>query len=120
MTVRRAAPERPAVVAIAVEDRGIGISKREQSRIFEPFQRAVPANGPGGSGLGLALVKEYVGAHGGEIKVVSQEGAGSTFTVLWPAWPDRGTGKLSPDGAGTGPLLVKEQSGDRDGKNPGR
>ncbi len=118
--VRRAPGERVLAVTIAVEDHGIGISKREQSRIFEPFQRAVPANGPGGSGLGLALVKEYVGAHGGEIKVVSEEGAGSTFTVLWPAWPDRGTGKLPHEGAGTGPLLVKEQTGDRDGKNPGR
>lgn len=120
VNVRRAAPEKPVSVAISVEDHGIGISKREQSRVFEPFQRAVPANGPGGSGLGLALVKEYVGAHGGEIKVVSQEGSGSTFTVLWPGWPDRGTGRLNQEGAGTGPLLVKEQSGDRDGKNPGR
>lgn len=120
VTVRKAPGERPAAVAIAVEDHGIGISKREQARIFEPFQRAVPANGPGGSGLGLALVKEYVGAHGGEIKVESEDGAGSTFTVLWPTWPDRGTGKLGGEGAGTGPLLVKEQTGERDGKNPGR
>lgn len=102
--------DRPGAVAIVVQDHGIGISRRDLGRIFEPFQRAVPTNGPGGSGLGLALVKEYVGAHGGEIKVESEEGAGSTFTVVWPAWPERGTGKLGQEGVGSGPLLVREPS----------
>lgn len=74
----------PGAVTLAVWDRGIGIPKREQTRIFKAFHRAVPADGPGGSGLGLALVKEYVTSHGGEISVDSQPGTGSTFTVTWP------------------------------------
>ncbi len=103
-------------VAIAVADRGIGVSKRERSRIFEPFQRAVPADGPAGSGLGLALVREYVTAHGGEIQVESEVGVGSTFTVLWPAWTDRGTGRLAAALAPEAAQVV----GDGDGQDPGR
>jgi len=101
-------------VAIAVSDKGIGISRRNQARIFEPFQRAVPADGPAGSGLGLALVREYVAAHGGEVQVTSEVGAGSTFTVLWPAWTERGTGRLNA--ASAAPRAI----GDGDGQDPGR
>ncbi len=73
-------------VAVDVEDTGIGISKEDQGRIFEPFQRI---NKPGveeeeGVGLGLAVVKRIVELHGGKISVRSGEGKGSVFSLLIP------------------------------------
>ena len=73
-------------VEISVTDQGIGIPATEQDRIFERFYRVDPARSraTGGTGLGLAIVKHVVAAHGGEIRVWSVEGTGSTFTVLLP------------------------------------
>ena len=71
---------------ISVTDQGIGISKKEIKKIFDKFYR-VPGkenNSSGGSGLGLTLAKHIVKAHGGEIKVESEEGKGSTFTIEIP------------------------------------
>lgn len=73
-------------VRIEVQDTGIGIKKKDQVRIFEPFQH-IEKNGAEGeesTGLGLALVKKIVEAHHGEVQVKSEEGKGSTFTVLLP------------------------------------
>ena len=71
---------------IEVSDRGIGISEREQSRIFEKFYRVpIPENREiSGTGLGLALVAHIVEAHGGSIQVQSQPGEGSTFSIRIP------------------------------------
>lgn len=77
-------------VAIAVTDRGIGIAKADQSRLFERFFRVDQARSrmTGGTGLGLAIVKHVVANHGGEIGLWSQPGTGSTFTLFLPAGPD--------------------------------
>jgi two-component system sensor histidine kinase SenX3 len=71
------------VVEIAVTDRGIGIPENELSRVFERFYRADQARSrrTGGTGLGLSIVKHAVQRHGGEVKVWSRPGRGSTFTV---------------------------------------
>lgn len=71
------------VVEIAVTDRGIGISEGDQERIFERFYRADQARSrrTGGSGLGLAIVKHAVQRHGGEVRLWSRPGRGSTFTI---------------------------------------
>jgi len=66
---------------IEVKDGGIGIAPDDQPRIFERFERAVADRHYGGFGLGLWIVREVVGAMGGEIRVQSAPGAGSTFTV---------------------------------------
>jgi signal transduction histidine kinase len=74
-------------VAIHVRDRGVGIAKSEQRAIFGKFVRgtaAVAANVKG-SGLGLAMVRHIVAAHGGEITLASRLGEGSTFTIFLPA-----------------------------------
>ena len=73
-------------VRIEVEDRGIGISKSDQKRIFEPFFRSkvVVDSQIHGNGLGLSLVKEVVEAHKGSISVVSDPGKGSRFTLTIP------------------------------------
>lgn len=74
------------IVEIAVTDRGIGIAEGDQDRVFERFYRADPARArrTGGSGLGLSIVKHAVQRHGGEVKLWSRPGRGSTFTIRLP------------------------------------
>jgi len=69
---------------LTVRDQGIGISARDQERIFGRFERAAPATHYGGLGLGLYIARKIVRAHGGDIHVESKEGSGSTFTILLP------------------------------------
>lgn len=73
-------------VAISVVDQGIGIPRLEIDRIFERFYRVDPARhrSTGGTGLGLSIVKHVAATHGGEVKVWSEEGQGSTFTLTLP------------------------------------
>jgi PAS domain S-box-containing protein len=75
---------------IRVVDRGIGISAEDQTRVFDRFERAVPSQHFGGLGLGLYIARQIVEAHGGEIRVESSPGAGTTFTVLLPREPEEG------------------------------
>jgi PAS domain S-box-containing protein len=72
---------------LEVSDQGIGIAPEHQERVFERFQRAVPAQHFGGLGLGLYVARQIVEAHGGSIEVASAEGAGATFTVRLPREP---------------------------------
>jgi signal transduction histidine kinase len=73
-------------VRIAVTDRGIGIAKAEQKKIFDKFYRAEDSlvHETKGSGLGLALVRHIMEAHGGEVELESTPGVGSTFTLVLP------------------------------------
>jgi signal transduction histidine kinase len=84
----------PGRVSLSVSDTGAGIEAAEQERIFERFHRVagVPARSIEGTGIGLALVKELVKLHGGEVGVESQPGKGSVFTVSVP----RGRDHLPP------------------------
>jgi signal transduction histidine kinase len=68
-----------------IKDTGVGISKVEEQRIFEPFYRGSNIDDTSGMGLGLAIAKNLVILHGGQIQVESQEGVGTTFTVTIPA-----------------------------------
>ncbi len=74
-------------VEITVADTGLGIPGRDLDRIFERFYRVEGARGrdAGGTGLGLAIVRHVAVNHGGEVRVQSQEGRGSTFTLRLPA-----------------------------------
>lgn len=71
---------------IEVRDHGIGIAASEQRRIFTPFYRAPNSAAPSerGLGIGLAIVREIAEAHGGEISVESEPGAGATFRLRLP------------------------------------
>jgi signal transduction histidine kinase len=73
-------------LAITVADRGIGIPREEQARIFEKFYRVgrSETQGQRGSGVGLALVRHIVAAHGGRVTVESRPGEGSRFTLRLP------------------------------------
>ena len=75
-------------IEISVTDRGIGIDRKDQERVFERFFRADKARSraTGGTGLGLAIVKHVAANHNGSIGLWSQLGTGSTFTLSIPAF----------------------------------
>jgi len=75
-----------AWVHISVQDTGTGIAPEHLPYIFERFYRADPSRtrATGGTGLGLAVVKQMVQAHGGQITVASQQGQGTRFTLTLP------------------------------------
>ncbi len=89
-------PGRPAIwvdlaregkhAALRVRDQGPGIPLEEQKEIFDKFVRGAAARSSGvkGTGVGLATVRHTVRAHGGEIRIESRPGEGSTFTILLP------------------------------------
>ena len=77
---------RDGAIEVAVTDQGVGIPEDELDRVFERFYRSDPARSrhTGGSGLGLSIAKHVVQNHGGDIRVWSQLGSGSTFTIRLP------------------------------------
>jgi PAS domain S-box-containing protein len=87
-------------ISIAVRDTGIGIAKKELTRLFKEFSQADPSatRNYGGTGLGLALSQRFAHMMGGTIALESEEGIGSTFTlwlpmdIKWPAeeWEEAG------------------------------
>jgi two-component system sensor histidine kinase SenX3 len=73
-------------IEIAVTDRGIGIAPEHLERVFERFFRVdyARSRATGGTGLGLAIVKHVLANHGGEVRLWSRPGTGSTFTMRLP------------------------------------
>ena len=73
-------------IVVSVTDHGIGISRREQSRIFRKFYRVQRelGGGPQGTGLGLAIVDHTMRGHGGYVRVESEPERGSTFSLYFP------------------------------------
>jgi signal transduction histidine kinase len=90
-------------VLVSVRDRGIGIPKGEQKRIFEKFYRVETSvvHTTKGSGLGLALVQHITEAHGGLVEVTSVPGEGSTFTLSLPVRVEAAAGDPRPARRGT-------------------
>jgi signal transduction histidine kinase len=77
---------------VAVRDTGPGISPQERATIFQEYKQTKAERARRrGTGLGLAITRRLVKMHGGSIRVDSEVGRGSTFTVLLPGWTDRGT-----------------------------
>jgi len=74
------------LIEILVKDQGLGIAEENLDRIFERFYRVDPARSraTGGTGLGLSIVKHVITNHGGEVKVWSSMGVGSTFAIRLP------------------------------------
>jgi signal transduction histidine kinase len=74
------------MVRVEVRDTGSGIAPEHLPNVFERFYRADPsrARSTGGAGIGLALVKQFVSAHGGEVAVESEVGQGSRFSFTLP------------------------------------
>lgn len=99
------------VVEISVIDQGIGIAPEEIERIFERFYRVDPARhrSTGGTGLGLSIVKHVAATHGGDVKVWSVEGQGSTFTLVLPRFLATDTGTPGTEPAGPTPPTTGDQ-----------
>jgi two-component system sensor histidine kinase VicK len=75
---------------IYVADRGAGIGEEEQSRIFDKFYRGTKEQHLRGTGMGLAIAREIIHAHGEEISVTSKPGEGSEFSFSLPLAPRSG------------------------------
>jgi signal transduction histidine kinase len=71
-------------IGIAFEDRGIGISREDISRIFEPFYRGKNVLTQKGTGIGLSLVNQIIKNHNGQLKIASEINIGTTVTVYLP------------------------------------
>lgn len=73
-------------VAIAIADNGVGIPRKDLNRVFERFYRVDRGRhaDTGGTGLGLSIVRNVAVNHGGRVEVVSEEGVGSTFSMILP------------------------------------
>jgi signal transduction histidine kinase len=87
---------------VAVRDTGPGIAPEDRRRIFDEFQQVDNSNTrqKGGTGLGLAIARRLVEMHGGAIRLESEIGVGSEFTVVLPV---RATGPGAPTAAGVAP-----------------
>jgi signal transduction histidine kinase len=94
--IKVSAFRRDGTVHIAVTDKGLGISKEDQKKIFDMFYRGADAHvrPTRGTGLGLAITKHTAEAHGGTVLLESARGDGSTFTIVLPL-------EQSDDGDGT-------------------
>lgn len=83
--IRVSAEEDGGQVRFTVEDTGEGIAAEHLPRLFEKFYRVPGSRRSGGAGLGLAIAREIVTAHGGQIDVHSERGRGTAFTFTLPA-----------------------------------
>jgi two-component system phosphate regulon sensor histidine kinase PhoR len=88
---------KPDYVQVSVSDTGIGIPVDDLDRVFDRFYRSRLGveNGIEGTGLGLAIVQAVVREHGGNIRVESDEGVGTTFTIVLPRHPGLSQGNDS-------------------------
>ncbi|GGQ57690.1 response regulator [Couchioplanes azureus] len=96
-------------VTVTVADTGVGIAPADQQKVFEEFQQVGdPDRQRAGTGLGLALTKRLVEAHGGEISLLSAPGEGSSFTVRLPSAPVVNSQTPHRPGEGARVLLVED------------
>ncbi len=87
ISTRDASESDSGLVEVAVSDDGPGVASEDRERIFEPYVRVGEESRAGGLGLGLAICKRLVEAHGGKIWVTERDGGGSRFAFTLPSAP---------------------------------
>ena len=105
--------ERGSIGRLVVVDHGIGIAPEDQERIFHRYEQATSSRPAGGLGLGLYIARQIIEAHGGTIRVESQPGEGSTFTIDLPkgaATREEGVAWSVPSAAGDNASRTDETS----------
>lgn len=90
-------------IHVGMRDEGVGIAEDDQRRIFERFTRVDGARGSG-SGLGLPIVRAIADGHGGQVRLLSAPGRGSTFTLVFPQFM-QGTGAEGDTEDGPAPAM---------------
>ena len=100
-------------VEFTVSDTGVGIPADQLDRVFERFHRVEGAGGRSheGSGIGLALVRDLLGLHGGTVTAENAPGGGSVFRVVLPAPPADGASQAVPAAGGLGQAYLDEAAG---------
>jgi signal transduction histidine kinase len=85
-------------VEISVTDTGIGIAKSDHEEVFKAFRQvdSATAREQHGTGLGLALTKRFIELHGGQIRIASEPGMGSVFTLVLPLTPTGASSHFFP------------------------
>jgi signal transduction histidine kinase len=98
---------------IAVADEGPGIAPEDQAHVFDRFWRAdkARARADGGTGLGLAIVRQIAESHGGQVRLQSKPGVGSSFVIWLPVAP--AAAELTPRAPGATPLAPVATPADR-------
>ena len=106
-----------AGIEISVADTGIGIDAADQARIFDEFEqvKGTTAFSESGTGLGLSLTKRFVELHGGSIRLESEVGVGSTFTVWLPRHPASEHGASAPATDPQAPVAAEDADAVEDG-----
>ncbi len=98
------------ITVFTVQDSGVGIPEEYQSTVFGRFESHSQGSKHRGAGLGLAIVKSLVELHGGEIKLQSAPGVGTTVTVLIPQLPARRTGSSPLASVSQEPTVLPESA----------
>lgn len=104
---------------LIVRDRGMGIAREDQERIFARFERAVPVERFGGLGLGLYIAHVAARAHGGAIRVESELGCGAAFIVDLPLAPRRPQRVRAARRSSSSPILPSRPARSRRGRGAG-
>ena len=76
--------EKRSFIQVCITDNGVGISRENLDKLFNEYYSSKGTSNESGTGLGLMLCKEFLSQNGGEMKVESQEGKGSTFSFTLP------------------------------------
>jgi two-component system, OmpR family, sensor histidine kinase KdpD len=92
-------------VELRVVDHGPGIPEPERERVFDQFYRVGSGRRPEGTGMGLAICRGIVHAHGGTLRVETTPGGGASFVLTLPLLSDRGS-RLEPPGPPAGRVVA--------------